>query len=362
MDLTVIGVKNLVNQLKNDPSFRRMAKGIADSEEIDRWNRWIEESEENRESVRKALAEIAGFEFKEPPLPDIELQWEQLYQSTVGRRNRRQRDTKSLKKRGVPTWLYRVAAILLVVTTTALGLYISTIFEEEGADLEEITRQKTVNTGEKEQKILDFSNGARIVLNSNSSLTYSRNVTQQTTIEAHLDGEAYFETTSHTSLEVPTFKVVTPSGMIEDIGTKFLVSVNEKKSRVVLQEGNVRIQTRDNTVGETKFYMNEGEMVEFSEERILKKNFVNSTFYTSWATGVMRFDETPLSKFADYVEERFDVKVKFEKAEYRNITVDGAIYFNSLSELVNAMSDVVKIPVYKSKDGRIVHFGNPEKN
>ena len=73
-----------VSELVNDPSFRRMVKGTATPKEVDRWSSWMEEHDENRDLAKEAIAEIAGFGFREPDYPDIEKEWAKVYSKTAG--------------------------------------------------------------------------------------------------------------------------------------------------------------------------------------------------------------------------------------------------------------------------------------
>ncbi|MEX2362555.1 MAG: FecR domain-containing protein, partial [Balneolaceae bacterium] len=122
-----------------------------------------------------------------------------------------------------------------------------------------------------------------------------------------LDGEAFFDADSGTKKN-PVFAVTTPDGTIKDIGTQFLVSVQNKRSRVVLQDGYVEVEYSkfDWKDQERKtFNVKKGELVEFSRTSILKKEKVNASFYTSWATDFLEFDQTKIGDFTKYMEQYF---------------------------------------------------------
>lgn len=347
-----------VDELIRNPSFQRLVKGEAAPGEVDQWTAWMEQSEENRKKIKKALSGILGFEPVESPAPDFEEEWSRLYRSTIG---------KSMDKQVVGTadkdstlrWIYRAAAAILLMGLVGLGIYNYSENDKSATQLEQISERKTIITVDGEEKLLKFSNGSKVTLNSNSTLTYTVGLLHDETIDITLEGEAYFDADPNHSKARPAFAVTTPDGVIKDIGTKFLVTVEKDRSRVVLQEGRVEVEARDEKNIKEKFEVTKGEMVEFSKSAVLKKELVNSTFYTSWATGVMEFEQTEISKFATYVAQRFNVDVQFFDPKLADITLDGAIYFNSLEGLVRAVSDVAKIPVYQSGDRKTVYIGNP---
>lgn len=352
-----------IHQLTEDPSFRRVVKGIATSHEIESWSHWIEDRPQNRAKAKLAITEIVGFQFKDSNFPDIDEKWAELYLKTAG--SEKKRLTFLSEKRKKESKIKRIflsAAVILIMSFVGFGIYNLEESNLEITQLEELTEERTITTSNNEKKTLRFSNGSKVVLSSNSSLTYSIELLQNRTINVTLSGEAWFEAESDQNSDQPVFAVTTPDGVIKDIGTKFLVTVNKNRSRVVLQEGLVEVESVNENNSEsnnTRFEVAMGEMVEFNHSDILLKETVNSTFYSSWATGFIEFNQTELKDFADYVEQRFGVKVQIEDLKLLNVTLDGAVYFRSLEELMRSVSEVTSISVYQSEERGTVFIGNP---
>lgn len=345
-----------VNELIHDEAFRRVVKGTASPSEIDQWNLWMEENEQNRIKAKEAISEIAGFKFKDPNGFDVEEEWNCLYNFTVGKIETklpyRPNRGSSLQ------WIFRVVAVIILGAIVGMGIYTYSESEQATNQLEQITHERTIETGDNEQKTVRFSHGSRIVLNNNSTLTYTIGLLHNQTIDVVLEGEAFFDAKSDPEQNKPVFTVRTPDGVIRDIGTQFLVTVREDYSRVVLQEGVVEVNTKKQQNPDEKIAIQKGEMLEFDELKIIKRATVNSTFYTAWATGSMQFDNTTIKEFAGFVENRFDVNVQIVDPQSADIKVDGGVYFKSLRELVRSVSDVAKIPVYQSEDRKTVYIGN----
>lgn len=353
-----------VDDLVHNVSFRRMVNGTAGVIENTYWSQWIEESDENRTKAREAIARIVGFKLTDPiqrfPEPDFEEEWNRLYRSTLGQPHSKQRHLFGTKRAFL--WIYRVAAVFLIGSIVGLGVWLYSLNVSAADSTHQIAQTDTITTREGYQKTLTFSNGAKIVLNSNSTLTYSIGSKGNSTVKVNLKaGEAFFSDKSSNSggtKKHHVFTVTTPDGIVEDIGTEFLVSVEKSDSWVILQDGHVRIKTTSgkNRVG--RYDMKKGEMVTLKKSQILKKEVVNPTFYTAWATGFMQFDHTPVREFAKYVEKRFGVKVVIANPDLDDVTIDGAVYFKSLESLVRAVSDAARIPVYKSVNRDTVYIGN----
>lgn len=345
-----------VPELVNNNSFRRMARGDAYPREIEQWSRWIEKSSRNRQIAKEALAEIAGFEFDDPDFPDLQHEWKKLYQNTAGR-NEKLKAVDLHRKDRVLRWVFRAAAVILLVSSVGIGIYISNLNQNYKTE-EVIVTSQTVTTGENEQKRIKLSDGSTIVLNANSSLTYYDGWDQGKTVRTKLQGEAFFHVIKRTSPNQPEFQVVTPDGLIRDMGTEFVVTVEEDRSRVVLQEGWVRVETNAPEDEEDRTMdVHVGEMLEFTKTDLMEIKQVNPTFYSSWATGALQFDYTPVKEFAQYVKQEFDVTVVIGDPGLRDKKINGAVYYRSLEELVRAVSKVLNVPVYRSAESDTVFIG-----
>lgn len=351
-----------ISELIHNPSFRRMAKGTAGEDDIIKWNHWIEESDRNREIAREAMAEIAGFEFKDPVQLNMDEEWHRLSRSTVKKAEPAFTDNGKLSRGSSLKWIYRVAVILLLGGVMGIGLYLYQDGGSSSTQVEQITREQTISTVSGEHKTINFSNGSRIVMNSNTTVTYSLGLLHNQTIDVVLEGEAYFDAVSQTAQPAPVFAVRTPDGTIRDIGTEFLVTVRDGHTRIVLEEGEAVINPKSGSKDNQSIPIQRGEMLEFNSSKFASKKSVNASFYTSWATGSMRFEKTTIREFAGFVEERFDVEVKVVDPELGGIKLDGGIHFMSLEELVRSVSDIAGIPVYQSENRKIVYIGDNPNN
>lgn len=347
-----------IQQLKENPSFRRMVRGIASAEEVEYWNQWIESKNENREKAKIALSEIVGFEFQSPASPNIESEWIKLNAKTNNRLTRFQKSNENTLK-----WIVRAVAVFLIVGFASVGTFYFSDSTQSLTHLEELIEERTIKTSDNEQKTLRFSNGAKVVLNRNSTLTYSLQKSGTNTINVTLEGEAWFDVESSASLKKPAFEVSTPDGIIRDIGTEFLVTVQDQQSRVILQEGIVEVHSakklaNQDLKGGEKFRIKKGEMVEFTNSEIIQRKNVNPTFYTSWATGFMQLEKTSLEDLEYYIEQQFDVDVivRDSNSELRDISLDGTVYFRSLDELIRSISEVIEIPISRSVDRNTIYI------
>ncbi len=356
-----------IYELVHNPSFRRMIQGKASSGDISYWSQWMEANDENREKAKKAASQITGFELADPFRAsdyDFEKEWSRLYQATKAKSKRKY---QPFLQEGVGfRWIYRLAAILMLGSMVGLGALLYSQSNRTQSQSEQIASLKTVVTLSNQLKTLTFSNGAKIVLNSNTKLIYSVGSNKNHTIHVSLaKGGAFFSdknVAAEKGGQKHTFLVTTPDGRVNDIGTEFVVTVDKSGSSVILQNGHIRIETakEGNTSG--GYNMKRGEMVTLKKLHILKKENVNPTFYTAWATGFIQFNRTPVKMFARYVEKRFNIKVVIVDPGLTGVTLGGAVYFKSLEGLVRSVSAATKVPVYLSGDQDTVYIGNPNNS
>lgn len=360
MEGSTFSIKDLVN----NNSFRRVVKGNASTEEIRFWDRWIEENEVNREKARKAKEVIVGKLFQYPEVPDIEKEWGSLKKITVEKSKNTPQPQVLANHQFSSKWKYYAAAIIILGAFIGISTHFYSPSVQSSAHIEQIKKEKVIYAEAGEQKTLAFSNGSRIILNSNTTVKYSTSFNNEGSIKVVVDGEAYFDTgNDRNGSDGSIFAVNTPDGIIKDIGTKFLVSVKNDRSIVVLEEGKVLIESESSPSDEENVLLTSGHLAEIKDSKVVSKSVVNTTFHTSWATGALQFNKTSIQEFADFIEREFSVTVELSDSKISEVKIDGGIYFRSVEELVRAVSNVTEIPVYQSADRNTIYIGPvSEKN
>jgi len=74
--------------------------------------------------------------------------------------------------------------------------------------------------------------------------------------------------------------------------------------------------------------------------------------YTSWASGVLVFDDTPLPEIVERIEATYDVTVVVENPGVLERQVSGSVE-NDLSVLIEGLSQILERPIDRRGD-RIV--------
>jgi ferric-dicitrate binding protein FerR (iron transport regulator) len=324
-----------IDELVSDDSFRAWAEGRAGKADKDSWDRWIQQSDKNRRLARQAQKEIIGFSFRASVTPSSSKAWKRLnrviedngaYRSMQGFRQYRN------------LWFYGAAAgILIIIMAGIYGLF---IYSPAPSTANHSISQKIQTPYGQRQKIT-FSNGATVVLNAHSTLTYKSGQFAGRPVHVKLKGEAYFSTAKSEQPGNKAFVVQTPDGKISDIGTQFDVSTRGGRTQVVLKEGKVTIKPSSKNDKQPKM-LQPGQMAVFNKASdLIHLKAVNPKVYTSWTTEKLIFDHTPLKEVTKRLQYTFGVRVVICEDSLAQRPLSGSIKNTGLSVIVPAIAEAL---------------------
>src|SRR5690625_876105 len=240
-------MNNSLEQLLADSSFVAWLNGECSQEEQTKWDQWLREDPKHQILVREAK-EIALAVGSEYDIPDPEKELERLdwvidrYES---QKKHKQviltfaRDNQPYRAIG-----RRVAAAAIVIAVLLGGVvdyYVHTPWQDGQQEIVETPRADQYRTDYGEKLTFRLSDGSRITLNGNSSLTFSSVVEKGLNTKVWLEGEAYFNIAHLEDSQQRTFSVQTEDGSIRVLGTRFSVNTFRGETRTVLEEGEVTV-------------------------------------------------------------------------------------------------------------------------
>lgn len=199
-------------------------------------------------------------------------------------RNKTKKETK-VRSLNFKT-LYRVAAVLLVLLSSAYFFYINiaTTYETE------IAQTKTVFLPDQSE----------VILNSRSKLSFNEKKWDDRR-DLTLEGEAFFKVKKG-----QTFSVNTSSGIVKVLGTQFNVKERKNYFEVNCYHGLVSVTFNNTTIklppGKTFRVINGSidRLEDFNAEK------------PSWIEKESSFDSIPLDQVLAELERQYDIKIKAE--------------------------------------------------
>ncbi|SKD02251.1 FecR family protein [Chitinophaga ginsengisegetis] len=152
-------------------------------------------------------------------------------------------------------------------------------------------------------KLVVLSDGTRIWLNSNSTISYPRQFLNGTRTVS-LQGEAYFDVTHDSS---HPFIIHTSNISIKVLGTSFNVQAypGESQAEAVLIRGKIAI---DDSVGNKLAVLAPGQIARFEKgDHKLTVQNVNTDAYTSWRHGQITLGAASLNTIVNKLSELYQV-------------------------------------------------------
>jgi len=307
------------------------------------WNAWLSKHPEARVRVEEARQIVLLLDIKEDVAPDgkfLEV-WERINREAAGTREHLTPDEPFIRSRPVLTWFYRVAASLLLVALFAGSYYYYN------------HRTITIVTAYGESRTLFLPDSTKVTLNSNSSLHYSIADFTNRKRAVWLQGEAFFAVLHKRNHQ--NFLVHTGQLHIEVLGTKFDVNSRRGKTRVVLQEGKVRLDLESEN--KTALIMKPGDLVEFAKtDKAPVKKTVDPDNYLAWKDNRLIFSSTSLMEIAQLLEDNYGYKVVFEKEEIAKRKFTGSSSSENLAELFQKLSLVFDLNIQKESNTLIIQY------
>jgi transmembrane sensor len=250
-------------------------------------------------------------------------------------------------KRRAAAWLpWALAASLAAMAGSSLYLFAP---RERSAPATSAAREVATRRGER--AAFNLADGSRIILGAESRLTipaaYGRPGLPR---EVRLDGQAHF-VVRHDSLR--PFRVVTPLGTAEDLGTEFVVSTyaETRGMRVVVAEGKVGLHqgTADTLPLVT---LSPGDLAQLDSLGTATVRRVDPAPYLEWTGGALAFDGTPLREVLPQLARWYDVDIRLADSALSGRRLTATFRNQSVSQVLALLA--LSLDVQVEQHGRTV--------
>jgi ferric-dicitrate binding protein FerR (iron transport regulator) len=155
-------------------------------------------------------------------------------------------------------------------------------------------------------EVVTLPDESKATLNAGSSLTFSEDWGNERSVE--LKGQAFFEV-----IKGSTFRVVTPGGVVEVLGTSFDVFSRESEFRVACRTGKVRV-----SAGKQSVEIAPGFTAILENNRLLVGEFELAD--PDWRNGEFIYRDAPLGQVFEELGRQFNVKMDIPAIVNRRYT------------------------------------------
>jgi len=292
-----------------DPSFIRWVQG-KDQKATAFWTKWMNKNPEKEAAIKAAKSIVQAIQIKErePSETQIKNLWDKIDSAT----ETEAKETAVVRSIGRRRWIgYAAAACVGLIAF--FNLYQPTT---------------TVDIGAGEHLAYTLPDNSKVDLNADSKITFKAGDFDGDRV-VNLEGEAFFEVEKGQS-----FKVITPNGTVEVLGTSFNVNTRNGNLVVDCRTGKVKVTAKGSEQILTK-----GLGTKLNKE----KSALEAAYTTDiskqigWRSGDFYLENVAFAKTIEELERQYKVAIDCEadlKQKIGTYTFKGADLEKALEEVL----------------------------
>jgi ferric-dicitrate binding protein FerR (iron transport regulator) len=236
---------------------------------------------------------------------------------------------------------FRVVAAVIIFLSVAAGLFA----------LKDNILYRSMSTAFGETRSVVLPDGSLVSMNAHSTIRYPRWGFGDKSREVDLSGEADFSVI-HTKSNRP-FLVRTDNHLdVVVLGTRFTVYTRGEQARVVLKQGKVELNFREQQQ-DKKLVLLPGDLFTLhAGQRNKLERVANPENLSSWKNHEFLFDSTSLTEFAIMIKDDFGLTINFENPALGEHRISGSFHADTASELLDVIAQLLDIH-YKIKEDTI---------
>lgn len=206
-----------------------------------------------------------------------------------------------------------------------------------------INSSVTITAAYGKKLLAELPDGSKVHLNAGSEIRYKRFFWNSEKV-VRLEGEAYFDVVR----DAQGFKVISESGQVEVLGTRFNITDRKQIFEVVCYSGKVSVKKKN---AEKVYILEKGEKVSMAKDEITSSTSVNTL--PDWINGISIFKNKPLSDVLAALERQYDITIKENNVDVTRIFT-GSFVHDNLSAALKTTLPVMGISYTLSADGKEV--------
>jgi len=303
-----------------------------------KWNQFISEHPEKKNSVEQAALIVRSLEPVETKIPQgrIDIIWHRIMQN-------RKRHLFNMNM------VIKYAAVFIFAFFLGFGVY--NFHRGSLPDSSNTYTEVHVPCGERSQVIL--SDGTKVWLNSGTILKFPL-VFNSKKRNVFLKGEAFFDVSKNTK---KPFIVNAGQMNIQVFGTRFDVCAytDDHEFSATLEKGMITATSMLTGTGE-KLQLKPGEQVVFNfDTKKITRKMVDTELYTSWKEDMLHFKNAGFSDVIKKMERWYGVKITVDESAKFNKYYNMTIKTESLREMLNLLSYITPIKYKIEKDNVFIY-------
>jgi transmembrane sensor len=241
-----------------------------------------------------------------------------------------------------------ISAAAVIIVVAASSLWFLARWRRDANSIHDFATRRS------QTAVLELPDGSRVMLGPASSLRFRDRGTLgvETPRDVYLEGEAYLEV-KHDATR--PFRVHTAAGLVEDVGTEFLVSAypDAPGMRVVVANGMVALYGAPSTARRPLLTLAHGDLAELAVNGVATVTHdVNLAPYLAWTRGDLAFDGTRLGDVVPALERWYDVEIRLSDSLLAERRLTATFRRESLAQVLGLLA--LSLDVRVQRVGRTV--------
>jgi transmembrane sensor len=208
---------------------------------------------------------------------------------------------------------------------------------------------ETFTTGRGQMSTIMLADSSDVILNHTSEvLVAAMEAGKARTVRLH--GEAFFKVRRNGS----PFRVITPAGSVEVLGTEFNVRERPGAFEVAVLSGKVcvRVPRAD---GERLVELTKGMVLMMAEgDSSCAAREIRFAAYPGWMHNRLIFQDTPLASVCSELEDRFDVRVRISRTGAGRERISGTLESRSADKALTSLAALTGLSMRHEADAYVL--------
>lgn len=197
-----------------------------------------------------------------------------------------------------------------------------------------------------EIKTLFLPDGSQLILNANSSVTYSNDFKDNRNLV--LKGEAYFKVVRNPK---SPFTIETPQFTTQVLGTSFTIKAYDNYPNTIsVISGKVKVNSMENP--NQNIFLIKNQQVLFQKSHTPQLSNNSSEDFLAWTKNIVVLKNTSLGEAAEILRNKFNVTIIFDNPELQKLRISGKFKDETLNTILSTIAEVKQLKI---------HFQTPNK-
>lgn len=206
-------------------------------------------------------------------------------------------------------------------------------------------------TGYGETRHIELPDGSQVLLNANSSITWSGDWKDRDFREVELDGEAFFDVAHKEGMH---FEVSTPYVRVDVLGTEFNVKSRDGETGVFLQSGKVNLDVAGEVIRTIE--MEPGDFVQYddADKKLVATEQNRIQERASWVDGMLEFRNESVPEILNEFENLYGKSFQLDNTELLEKRMDLSLPYADWDLVRKALEIALDVEFSVSNDTIIV--------